>query len=182
MQQGVRNDICEAEGAGLDNDSLGAGVGLDDNVPGVGAGRDGVVQDKREQGTGAGRQEQGGTNEATDSDPEGEGAVQQGVNDYLLADPRLAEAPEDGNATVEVLTGADCSAPQALPGSNHPHSQWRSSEGGGGRKRAGARDESQAKPKDGAKDEGTGSEYHQAKTKDIGAKDEGTGSKYQAET
>ena len=55
---------------------LGAGAGLDNNVPDIGAGR----------------QEQGGTSEATDSDPEGEGAVQQGVNDYLLANPRLAEA------------------------------------------------------------------------------------------
>ena len=43
--------------------------------------------------------------------------------------------------------------------------------------RAGARDKNQAKPKDGTKDKGTGSEGNQAKTKDIGAKDEGTGSK-----
>ena len=46
-----------------------------------------TVQDK--QGAGTGQHERG---------PEGKSAVQQGVNDYPLADPRLAEVPNDGNS------------------------------------------------------------------------------------
>ena len=62
------------------------------------------------------------------------GRGKQGENDYLLADPRLAEAPDNG--TVEPHTGADRSAPQALLDPNRPHSQNLSGEGEGGRKRA----------------------------------------------
>ena len=83
-----------------------------------------------------GWQEQGGTRGATNSDSEDEGAVQWGVNNYLLANPRLAEAPNDGDGTVEALTGADCSAPQARLDSNKPNSQRWSSEGRGIRNRA----------------------------------------------
>ena len=57
-----------------------------------------------------GSRARGSRSEATDTDPEG--AVQQGVSDYPLDDPRLAEAPDNGNGTVEVLAGADRSAPQ----------------------------------------------------------------------
>ena len=64
---------------------LGAGAGLDINVLGAGAGLDDTVQDKREQGAAAGRQEQGSTSKATDSDPKGECAVPQGVRNNVYA-------------------------------------------------------------------------------------------------
>ena len=66
------------------------------------------------------RQRQGQGSEVIDSDSEGEGGVQQGENNYLLADPRLAEAHDSG--TVEPLTGAARSAPKSIPDSNLPHS------------------------------------------------------------
>ena len=87
---------------------------------------------------GPGRQERGQGSEDTDSEGEGagrhelneaRGAGRRGGHFYLLANPRLAEAHND--STVVPLTGADCSAPQPLPGSNLPHSQHLSNQGRG---------------------------------------------------
>ena len=71
-------------------------------------------------GKGAWRQRQSQGSEDIDSDHKGEGGVQQAENNYLLADPKLAEAPDD--STVERLTGAACFAPKALLDCNRPHS------------------------------------------------------------
>ena len=122
--------------------------------------------------------------------------MQQGENDYLLADPRLAEAHND--ITVVPPTGTDRSAPQHLPGANLPHAQHRSGEGEGGRKRAasdtgsstsssrsgtsikatlkrrrrqsGRHDDTlQANTK--GTEYGSGVDFHKAETKDTGVKD-----------
>ena len=133
----------------------------------------------------------GGTSEVTNSDSEDEGGVQQGENDYLLADPRLAEAPDDG--TVELLTGTACSAHKALLDSDWPHSHYRSGECEGGRKRAASdTGSSTSSSRSGTSvkatlqkrrrqngwqvdtlqgtEYGIGDNFHQAKTKGIGNK------------
>ena len=63
----------------------------------------------------------GGEGKVTDSDSEGEGGVQQGENDYLLADPRLAEAHD--SSTVVPCTGSTRSSPRHLTTDNLPYSQ-----------------------------------------------------------
>ena len=74
-------------------------------------------------GVGTGRQEQDQGSEDTDTG-----------NVYLLADPRLVEAPDNG--TIVHPAGAEHSAPGTLQGPNPPHSQSMTGEGQGGRKRA----------------------------------------------
>ena len=146
-------------------------------------------------GEGAGRQRQGQGSEVIDSDTEGKGGVQQGKNDYLLADPRLAGAPDDG--TVELLTGTARSAHKALLDSDWPHSHYRSGECKGGRKRAASNTGSSTsssrsgtsvkatlqkrRRQNGWQDDtlqaetqgteyGIGDDFHQAETKGIGDK------------
>ena len=64
--------------------------------------------------------------------------MRQGLNFYLLADSRLAEAHDTG--TVELLAGAARSAPKTLPDSKLPHSQNLSGEVKDGRKREASTD------------------------------------------
>jgi hypothetical protein len=65
---------------------------------------------------------QGGADEG---DSEGKGAAQRAKIDYLLAEPRLAEAPDDNSSTVVQCTGQDCSptGPRAVV--NPPYTQHR---------------------------------------------------------
>jgi hypothetical protein len=146
------------------------GAGLDNTSEAEGAGLEGVMK-----GVAEGRQEQGQGSEGTDT--EGEGTGRWSGNSYLLADPRLVEAHEDG--TVVHPTGAARSAPGTPPGPKHPYSQSLTGEGQGGRKRvasetggntSSSRSDNSVKAnlertstKVGSND--TGDDFHQAETK-----------------
>ena len=68
---------------------------------------------------------QGGADEG---DSGGEGGAQRAEIDYLLAKPRLAEAPDDDSSTVVQCTGQDHSpkGPRAVV--NPPYTQCRGSD------------------------------------------------------
>ena len=65
---------------------------------------------------------QGGADEG---DSEGKGAAQWAEIDYLLAEPRLAEAPDYDSSTVVQCTGQDCSPTGPRTVVNPPYTQHR---------------------------------------------------------
>ena len=98
---------------------------------------------------------------ADEGDSQGEGAAQRAEIDYLLAEPRLAEAPDYDSSTVVQCTGQDCSpmGPRAVV--NPPYTQHR------------GRDSMN-------KDEGAGLDDNENKDKGVGLngnviKDQGAG-------
>ena len=62
---------------------------------------------------------------ADKGDSKGEGAAQRAVIDYLLAKPRLAEAPDEDSSTVVQCTGQDRSPTGSRTVVNPLHTQHR---------------------------------------------------------
>ena len=62
---------------------------------------------------------------ADKGDSEGEGAAQRAEIDYLLAEPRLAEAPNDDSSAVVQCTRQDRSPTGSCTMVNPPHTQHR---------------------------------------------------------